>query len=472
MINKVQFDLLKKHVGPFLFCFFVLMFLLLMQFLMLHVDKLVGKGLPFFVVVELILSNLAYMVVLAVPMATLVSTLIAFGKFSEWNELTAIRAAGINPLKLILPVLALSVIMFVSTAYFSNYILPEANHKARSLFIDIRMAKPGFDLEENTFYEGIDGYTFLVRQIDSNSDTLRDLTIFQEPVQDRYRAYIRAESGQLKSDDEQTLTLFLNKGSILRHVPGERRSDETLERTDFNRYRLSFDLSDLAFSRTNPEARSRTGRTMSGEAMLAVVDTIRMEVNREFESFTERTRQHVSIPFAVDRSSSIYRRSSTINDDSLRTYSSSFETLNLMDHPQSQIAALNLAINSLNRYRADVDSFRSNIDWRNLKIAEFWVEIHKKLSIPFACILFVMIGAPIGMLTRNGNIGIAALSSAVILTIYFIAIIQGEKFADRGIISPFMGMWGINILYFIIGSYLMVHVCTAFRITNLFQSDE
>lgn len=211
---------------------------------------------------------------------------------------------------------------------------------------------------------------------------------------------------------------------------------------------------------------------MSGEAMLAVVDTIRSEVNKEFQSFTERTKQHESIPFAVDRSSSIYRRASTINDDSIQAYQSSFEALNLMEHPQNQIAALNLAINSLNRYRADVDSFRSNIDWRNLKIAEFWVEIHKKLSIPFACILFVMIGAPIGMLTRNGNIGIAALSSAVILTIYFIAIIQGEKLADRGIISPFMGMWGINILYFIIGSYLMVHVCTAFRITNLFQPDE
>lgn len=472
MFNKVQVDLLKKHVGPFLFCFFVLMFLLLMQFLMLHVDKLVGKGLPFFVVIELILSNLAYMVVLAAPMATLVSTLIAFGKFSEWNELTAIRAAGINPFKLILPVLAFSVLLFISTSYFSNYILPEANHKARSLFMDIRLAKPGFDLEENTFYEGIEGYTFLVRQIDSDSDTLRDLTIFQEPVQDRYRAYIRAESGQLKSDDDQTLSLFLNNGSILRHIPGERRSEETLERTDFTRYRLSFDLSELAFSRTNPDSRSRTGRTMSGQAMKAVVDSISTEVEKEFNNFTERTNQGESLPFRVDRSSSIYRGATGNNTDSLKAFHSSFEVLNELDHPQSQISTLNLALNSLNRYKADVESFRSNIDWRNLRIAEFWVEIHKKLSIPFACMLFVLIGAPIGMLTRNGNIGIAALVSAVILTIYFIAIIQGEKLADRGVISPVMGMWGINILYLFIGSFLMLHVCTTFRVTNLFQSDE
>lgn len=472
MLNKVQINLIKQHVGPFLFCFFVLMFLLLMQFLMLHVDKLVGKGLPLLVVIELILSNLAYMVVLAVPMAILVSTLIAFGKFSEWNELNAVRAAGINPIKLILPVLTLSVALFVGTSYFSNYILPEANHKARSLFIDIRMAKPGFDLEENTFYEGIEGYTFLVRQLDANSDTLRDITIFQEPVEDRYRAYIRAESGVLKSDDDQTLSLYLNNGSILRSIPGERRSDETMERTDFNRYRLSFDLSELAFSRTNPENRSRTGRTMSAQAMKAAADSVRNEVMNEFEKFTERTKQSESIPFNVDRSSSVYRRAVASGDESIKPFTTSYEAINLLDHPQTQVSTFNLAINSLNRYRADLESYKSNIGWRNTRIAEFWVEIHKKISIPFACMLFVLIGAPIGILTKNGNLGVAALISAAILTFYFMAIIQGEKLADREVISPFMGMWGINILYLIIGLFLTLHVCSAFRITNLWSTDE
>lgn len=448
------------------------MFLLLMQFLMLHVDKLVGKGLPILVVIELILSNLAYMVVLAVPMAILVSTLIAFGKFSEWNELNAVRAAGVNPIRLIMPVLTLSVFLFIGTAYFSNYILPEANHKARSLFMDIRMAKPGFDLEENTFYEGIDGYTFLVRETDADSDTLRDITIFQEPVEDRYRAFIRADKGVLESNNEQTLSLYLNDGSILRSIPGERRTDETMERTDFTRYRLSFDLSELAFSRTNPEDRSRTGRTMSAEAMKAVADSVRREVNNEFDKFTERTKQAEEIPFDVDRSSSIYRRAVSSGDEDLKPYDTSFDAIDLLEHPQAQVSVVNLAINSLNRYRADLESYNSNIGWREIRIAEFWVEIHKKLSIPFACMLFVLIGAPIGILTRNGNLGVAALISATILTIYFMAIIQGEKLADRGAISPFMGMWAINFVYLVIGFFLTLHVCSAFRITNLWNNND
>ena len=86
--------------------------------------------------------------------------------------------------------------------------------------------------------------------------------------------------------------------------------------------------------------------------------------------------------------------------------------------------------------------------------------------------LFVLIGAPIGFLTRNGNLGVAALISAVILTLYFMAIIQGEKLADRGVISPLIGMWAINIAYLVIGFFLTLHVCSAFRITNLWSNND
>ncbi len=453
-----------------MFCFFTVMFLLLMQFLILHVDKLVGKGLPFAIVAELILTNLAYMVVLAVPMAVLVSTLIAFGKFAEWNELTAIRAAGINPSKLILPVMAVGFLLFLAMAYFSNYILPEANHKARSLFIDIRITKPGFDLQEGSFYEGIDGYTFLVQKIDSKTDSLYDVAVFQEPIQDRYRAYIKARAGWLESADEQTLSLFLHDGSILRHIPGKARGEETLEQTKFNRYRMSFDLSDLTFSRQNPESRSRNDRTMSAQAMLAVIDSISTELDKEFESLLSKTGQKDNVPFAptiTARSFQIQRS----GEDTLKAYNSAFDVLNIFEEAPEQVSVLNLTLNSINRYKTDLQSYKSNAEWRFMRIAEFMVEVHKKLSIPFACMLFVMIGAPIGMLTRKGNLGVAALISAVILTIYFIALIQGEKLADRLVISPFMGMWGINIFLFVTGTILWLHVTTSLKITNLLRKD-
>ncbi len=471
MFNSVQLHILRKHIGPFLFCFLTMMFILLMQFLILHVDKLVGKGLPIFIVIELILTNLAYMVVLAIPVAILVSTLMAFGQFSEWNELTAVRAAGVNPFRLMSPVLVLGILFFGFTAYFSNYILPEANHKARSLFLDIRMQKPAFDLQPGIFYEDIDGYTFLIKEIDSETDSLYDVRVFQDKSNDRNQAFINAERGWLESPDQYTLSLFLYDGSALRYIPGVRQVDETLERTYFNKYRMSFDLSDLAFSRSNPDQRSRTDRTMTAQAMLAVIDTLRSEQQNEYEKFRDRTNQTTTLPFKTEVSSALRMMDEKVRD-TLLIYDSEFIALQHLINPTSKVGTLNRAIHSLENYRTELNNLKSNTGWRDFRVAEYMVEVHKKLSIPFACFVFVLLGAPIGMLTRKGNIGVAALISAGLLTVYFIAIIQGEKLADRMIISPFLGMWGINILFLIIGIILTLQVSTSVRLSNLWSRDE
>lgn len=472
MLNQVQKDLLKKHIGPFFFCFFTVMFILLMQFLILHVDKLVGKGLPMGIIIELILNNLAYMVVLAVPMAVLVATLMAFGKFSEWNELTAIRAAGINPIGLMKPVLITASLLFVFMAYFSNYILPEANHKARSLFLDIRMQKPAFDLQPGSFYDDIEGYTFLIRDIDSETDSLYDIRVFQEPGDNRKRAFISAERGWLEAPDDVTLSLFLEDGSALRYVSESGRDrKETLERNTFNKYRMSFDLTDLAFSRSNPDQRSRNDRTMSAQAMLAVIDSIRAEQQKEFDKFRENTSQHIAIPYHYESHRILDIKDETL-EDTLRIHQSDILTIDRLPNPNVQLQSLNRTISTIDRYRPDLESLKTNLSWRDFRIAEFSVEVHKKLSIPFACIVFVFLGAPIGMLTRKGNIGVAAIISAGLLTVYFVAIIQGEKLADRMIISPFMGMWGINIFLLIIGIILTLHISTNIKITNLRKTRE
>lgn len=464
MINHIQYDLLKKHAGPFLFCFFTMMFILLMQFLILHVDKIVGKGLPFFIVAELIIHNLAYMVVLAVPMSVLVATIMAFGRFSEWNELTALKAAGVNPFSLMKPVLITATALFAVLIYFSNEILPESNHKARSLFIDIRMQKPGFDLQPGVFYDGIDGYTFLVRDIPAASDTLYDVTLFQEAAENRKKAYIKAEKGWLYSPDEHTLSLFLLDGVINRHLTGSRQEDETIERSRFTRHRISFDLSDLTFNRSNPEQRSRNDRTMSTNAMLAVIDTLNHEKENEFKKYLDRSIQLLDTRnYNYDALQPVI---DVANIEDQRIYQSQFLSLNEIVAPDHQSRVITQSMSSLNSYRNEVHDLAENLQWREYRIAEFLVEIHKKFSIPFACIIFVLIGAPVGMMTRKGNIGFAAIISAIILTLYFIAIIQGEKLADRLYITPFMGMWGINILLGGIGFLLTLKVAAPFSLKN------
>ncbi len=470
--NKIQRSVLKRHVGPFIFCFVTIMFLLLMQFMIIYIDKLISKDLPLGIIIELILTNLAYMVVLAAPMAVLVASLMAFGKFTELNELTALKAAGVNPIHTITPVLAAAAILSVFLVWFSNDVLPDANQRARTLFLDIRQKKPGFELEENEFYHGIDNYTILVQNI--HSDSLYGIVLFQEPTSTNQRAIIKAQRGYLEGGN-QMITFYLYDGSVTRFST---RTDEivrrkVVEETEFSKHRISFDLSEMAFTRSDPDDYSRSDRTMNIQSMLAVVDSLKADIKKDKcelfakNAFVEDI-SNVS-ESEMNRNASFLKYSA---DTSIthKLPESNFLVLSSINSSTIRNQVYRSSLSKFRDYRSSYTSLQVNVEWRLGRIAEYWVEIYKKFSIPIACIIFVLLGAPIGMYVKKGNLGVPALIGVGFLTFYWISLIQGEKLADRQYITPFTGMWFSDILLAVIGSYLLIRICTSFRISNLWNN--
>ncbi|HLR33311.1 MAG TPA: LptF/LptG family permease, partial [Fodinibius sp.] len=401
----------------------------------------------------------------------LVACLMAYGKITELNELAAIKAAGINPFHIISPVLAAGVLLSIFLVWFSNDVLPDANQRARSLFIDIRLKKPGFDLKEGEFYEGIQGYTFLVKDMTDGSDSLRNVTIYQHPDNNRKEAIIKAQKGHLESQHHgQTMTLYLKNGSILRHLNRRREGKriQVLEETGFDRYRISFDLSNLSFSRSNPQDRSRNDRTMNVQAMKVLVDSLNAEVASQKQNLIENTNYFAPLAVDTSESPSYARRLNSRSDTNAKApRASNFLVLNTLASASAQQQLQSITLSKLRSYRTIVEDVVVDTDWRITRIAQYLVEIHKKFSIPIACIIFVLLGAPIGMYTKKGNLGYAALIGTVFLTIYWISIIQGEKLADRLFISPAAGMWTSNIVLGIIGIYMVIRISSSFRISNL-----
>ena len=482
MINKLQRDLLKRHVGPFLFSLLSILFLLLMQFLILHIDKLIGKGLDTRVIIELIALQLSYMLVLSVPMSILIASLMAFGRFAELSEFTAIKAAGVKPIQLMKPVLLIALIIGSFLAWFSNEVLPDANFKARSLFLDIRMKKPGFDLTANAFYDGIEGYTFLARDISAKSDTLVDVTIFQESTTDRDQAIINAEYGLLTGNEHLfSLTLDLYNGTVYRYLKNEDGNQNRIEESQFFQHRIRFDLSDMSFSRTNPDIRRRDDRTMTAQAMNVYIDSLDIEINRLIGTLIP---YHQSVNMILNGYDDI-RPNPTIHVfTEIQTDEARFG-----NHPQrfdpdssltgiaygrtayleSQSNLVSLAMSNLEAYRNQLDHTLVNVQWRYERIAQFEVEIIKKIAIPFGCVIFVLIGAPLGMVTQRGNLGYNAVLSTVLFTYYWITIIQGEKWADRLLISPMIGMWFGNITIGLLGLVLLYKISTERRFSDLWR---
>jgi lipopolysaccharide export system permease protein len=519
-LSSIQLEVLKRHTGPFVFCFSIIMFLLLLQFLVLHLDKIVGKDIPFTVIVELISVNLAYMLVMAIPMSILVACLMAFGNFAENNELAALKAAGISPISVIRPVLFVAVIISVFLTWFSNDVLPEANYRARALFMDIRMKKPGFDLKPNVFYEGIDGYSFLVRRVEAGGDSLYNVTLFQQPSSQRDQAVIKADYGILRSEEkDQSLTLFLYNGTIMRDLPSNVTGKMRVEESEFSSYRIRFDIGDLNFSRSDPAQHRRDDRTMSSQAMLATVDSLNREINRETDQFISNSAHHQIKSIRSRFNESLISEQSGSNQeiasqtkksarnipenvpDKLNATSqqpypemeaasevllrrpgltgtidrsgaterihSSYTTLNNLENSQQQIFVTDNTISSVRETSSASVNMENNIRWRMERAAQYMVEVHKKFSIPLGCIIFVMLGAPLGMLTKKGNIGFNAVISTVLFTYYWMGIIQGEKLADRMIISPFTGMWFVNLTLLAVGIILLIKVQTEFHIGDI-----
>ncbi len=469
--NALQIDVIRRHLGPFFFCLATILFLLLMQFLILYLDKIVGKGLAIPVILELILMQIPSMVVLAVPMSVLVATLIAFGQFSEQNELTAVKAAGISPWKLMSPVMTLAFALSVFLVWFSNSVLPEANFKAKSLFIDIRMKKPGFDLKPNIFYDGIAGYTFHTKRISENADTLFDITIFQDPTENREQAIITASWGILSAvESSSLLELNLHEGMVFRYLSTPMADVLRVEETGFGHYLIRFDLSDLQFSRTNPDIRSRDDRTMSAQAMLVVRDSLHAIIRHDLNNMMMQhslTALRGNLPIPDSLITAPIRLG--VADSSGAAVRTPYVALNRLGTIDDQRYATLQATQIARDAVANIDGIGNGVLWRYERMAQFLVEVHKKFSIPFACLVFVLLGAPLGMLIRKGNLGFHAVLSTILFTYYWISIIQGEKLADRLIIPAVVGMWFGNLTLAILGAILLFRISSERRLKDLWS---
>ncbi|MBL7974987.1 MAG: LptF/LptG family permease, partial [Candidatus Kapabacteria bacterium] len=170
--------ILRAHVAPFLFGTSVVMFLFLMQFVLQKIDQLVGKGLSTWVIIQLITLNLSWMLVLAVPMGVLFSTLMAFGSMSGASEVTIMKASGSGLIRMMFPVIILGAGLTYFMFWFNDSVLPDTNHQAKLLLMDIGRKKPMFNLEQGQFSTQLEGYTILARSLDSSNGLLRGVTIY------------------------------------------------------------------------------------------------------------------------------------------------------------------------------------------------------------------------------------------------------------------------------------------------------
>ena len=432
--------IIREHIGPFFFAFIIITFILIIDFVPNLVDMVVGKDLPASIILKVFFYQIGWMIALSVPMAVLVATLMAFGRLTSDLEITAIKSSGIPLLRVIYPVVLVSCVITYGLIYFNNVVLPDFNHRARVLKQDIMRMRPTLEMRSGAFVTDIRGYIILIDSVNYKTSELLGVKIMELGENRKSPRTIVAESGFLSfSRNGRDLTFDLRDGEIHEF---DDQDPEKYRRLAFATQRLL--ISDVSNEFEQSDDEFRTDREKSSQSM---VDDI-----MKWENGILPYRKNI-VNLVGKRIKLYFGESFPASPDSLAPDRTAFDNL---------IRETDADSRSLSREREGIQT-------QIRLINSYYVEVYKKYSIPAACIVFVLIGAPLGVLARRGNMGISIGISLGLFVLYWAFLIGGEDLADRSIISPFVAMWSANILIGVAGLYLMYIVSTEKPLWTVFK---
>jgi len=420
---------LRQLVAPFLFAAILLTALMMLDVVADRFGSLVGKGLGWRPVAEVFLYSIPFMFAVIVPMAVLVAVLYVFSHLAADNEISAMKASGISLARIAAPVILIAAVLAAGLVRFNDTILPESNHKLALLLNSIARKSPTFALPEREVNELAAGKLFLVAQKNEQArNLLIDVTIWDVQNLDARRT-IYADSAVIavvSSEEREDLYLTLFDG-VVHETSAE--SPRRLQRVWFDRNHLRVPGVGNAFSRG--ESGARGDRELSIDSMRARVESAN-QASRDMRVKSQAT--------AVAWTESFLGglvEADTIPPDTTLAVTQGWRTGRRFGSPQA--AAGNFRTLDLSESQYDRDANR------------YEVEIWKKYSIPFACIVFVLIGAPIAVRYRRAGVALVVGVSLVVFCAYYVALIGGEHLADREHLSPFWAMWAPNVLFGVIG---------------------
>ena len=425
-MKRLHIFLIKAFTGSFIATFFIAIFLLLMQFLWKYIDDLVGKGLEFTQIAELIFYASARFVPVALPIAMLLSSVMVFGKLGENYELAALKASGISLIRILFPLTIFVIIISYSSFLFSNYVMPIANLKNGSMIYDIQKKKPALNIKEGIFYNDIEGFSIKVTKKDADGKTLKNIIIYDHTANNGNDKVIIAESGIMQlTKDEQFLELILFNGhSYIDIDKNNRKTKNPYRTTHFKEDLIRFNLSSFSTMKNSEDLYKGHYAMLSNKQLAIAIDSLNIKFRDRKETFTNNIIDKYNSQTLVD--------SVVISDD-----------LSLLKRKQQ----FDIAINKLRTMKSIVKSNKDDLKYRKIIITKHEIEWHRKISLAIACILLFLVGSSMGAIIRKGGFGLPVLISVFFFIIYHVLSMIGEKSAKDLSMHAHEGIWLANIVF-------------------------
>ncbi len=425
--------IIKQFALLFVGTFFISLFVLMMQFVWQYVDTLIGKGLTLDILGQFFWYMSLMMVPQALPLAILLSSLIAFGNLGETSELTAIKAAGISLMQTLRPLAFIVVLIACGSFYFQNNVGPESKKKMARLLISMKQKSPELEIPEGIFYDGIPQCNIYVQRKDLNTGMLYGIMIYRMTGSYDDAAIILADSGMLQSTAEKKhLLLSLYSGEWFENMRSSElggNASVPYRRESFWKKRILIDFDgDFSLADANVWGQNAQGKSLS---------QIRVDIDSLNHTFDSIGRAYFN-----DAKHVTYAINGISKADSLRALQASrrqeynFDSLYNQLSADKQRLAMNNALSKVNQHMSELD-FKSMVtDEGDYDLRQHKIEAINKFVLALSCIIFFFIGAPLGAIIRKGGLGIPIIASVVVFIIFYILDNTGYRMA-RG------GMWSI-----------------------------
>ena len=465
--------MLQTFLPVFVMTFFICLFIVLMQFLWRYIDDLVGKGLDIGVIGELFFYAALTMVPMALPLAILLASLMTFGNLGEKFELTAMKASGVSLLKTMRPLMILMAFIAIGAFFFQNNVLPVAQTKMWTLLYSMRQKSPEMEIPEKVFFDQIPGYNVFVEEKDKETGMLHDLMIYDISNGTDNTRIIVADSGKISlTPDKTKLLLNIYQGeqfeNLRQQTAGVRSNNLPYRRESFERKDIMIPF-DANFNRMDESAMRKQYVGKNIAELNATIDSVQARVDSIGAVYGHeiKERAYFELPYytySFDKQGNQQRA-----EQSPVTLAQPLDIDSIFNNNEhvDQAAIINSALLKARNIKMDYEYKSKMMEDDRKSIRRHGIELQKKFTLSFACIIFFFIGAPLGAIIRKGGIGLPLVVSVILFIIYYIIDNTGYKMAREGRMSVVEGMWLSSAVLLPLGiffTYKAVHDSGVFNI--------
>lgn len=437
---------LRTYIRPFLITFIVMVIFLLLQFVWKYIDDLVGRGVEWYYIVELLFYTSATVVPMALPLAVLISSIMTFGNLGENNEMVAFKSSGISLFRIMRPLFFFMLLITVGAFLFSNYAIPVAEFKSKSLLMNIKDKKPALNIRPGIFYTGIEGYSIKVAdKYGPNQSKLRDVYIYDHTEGKGNAKVVVAERGEMRvTPDQMYLVIDLYDGHSYEDMfpaKAKARDNHPFVRSSFEKNTIKFNLSE--FQSGDMRKETKEGFTMlSVKQLQSAVDSMEERHAHRIKEFNASMKEKYSFNDLDSLS----------EGDTIQNLPGNTVLANIK--PRERERVIQNAQRLARSHKAYFHNASKEFDWRHIVMRRYTLEWIKKISVSFSVLVLFFVGAPMGAIIRKGGLGMPIVISIIIFLVYHISSYSFEKLGRALIWSPFQAMWTANLILLPLGLFL------------------